>query len=102
MALTTPQKLSIARILGLTPAYFDAHLSTLTVSADLETAIVAELTRWTSFGSKFTKIHPMANNYGVEIDPEKAKRDIRDNLRMLLEMPYLQTSSSMGTIHANA
>jgi hypothetical protein len=103
MPLSTTAQLEIVKIIGVTPRYLADHLAVLgsSLTPDAEAAIYEELTKWTTVGGKFTKIHPTAANYGVEIDPEKAKNNIRNNLLMLLDMPQM-LSTSMGTIYANA
>jgi hypothetical protein len=84
--LTEAEKLSIGNILGVDYISLDAHLdfyaSKYTTASD--TAVRAELTRWTASGAKFVAIEPNTANYGAKIDPEKAKADIRKNLANLL------------------
>lgn len=100
MAFTTAQKLSIATILGVTPTYLDAHLTSLgaTLTSDVEAAVVVELTRWSEAATKFVKLHPTESNYGVETNSGDAKLDIKRNIALLLEFPLTFSSSSMGTL----
>ena len=98
MALTDAQKLSIARILGITPSVLDAQIATLSLDAATETAVVAEITRWDTSGAKFTKLHPKESNKGAETFPEAVKNDIRKNLSLLLEFYTASYSSGMGTL----
>lgn len=88
MAFTDAQKLSISTILGITPTLLDAQITALgaTLTAAKETAIIAELARWTASGAKFTKLHPRESNKGVETYPDQVKGDIRRNIATLLEM----------------
>ena len=94
MALDEGQKITIAKILQITPTILNLQIDALTISATLETAIEAEITRWTTAGLEFVKIHPKERNFGAEIDPEDLKDDIRTNLAMLLERPDWASSAT--------
>lgn len=101
MSFTTAQKLSIATVLGITPTYLDAHLTSLgvTLTADVEAAVIAELDRWLTAGSSFVKLHPTESNKGVETNSGDAKADIRRNIAVLLELTgYMAASAGMGTL----
>lgn len=98
MAFTEEQELSIVKILGTTPTLLDAHLETITLTAAIETAVIAEIDRWETSGAKFTKIHPKERNYGVETFPEQVKTDIKANIARLLEWPFAYAVTSMGTM----
>jgi hypothetical protein len=99
MAFSDSQKLSIARIVGITPTLLDAQLVSLgdTLTAAVETAVIAEITRWSEVADDFVEIEPNAANYGVRIRPTLVKADIVRNILFLLEMT-MQMPTTMGTI----
>ena len=100
MSFTDSQKLSIARILGITPTLLDAQITSLgaSLTAAKETAVIAEIARWTDgAGTNFTRIHPKEKNFGAEINPESAKKDIRANIALILEWQSV-IESGIGTI----
>jgi hypothetical protein len=103
MAFTPAEKLSISRIVGMTPTLLDAHLLSLgaALTADVETAVRAELARWTTTGagSVFTKFTPTESNRGLNLNSDGEKSDIRGNIRLLLEIfPTGAGSLGIGTI----
>jgi hypothetical protein len=100
MALTAPEKLSIAKIIGVTPTLLDAQIISLgsDLNADREAAIREELTRWTASGASFVKVHPTESNYGVETNAGDPKLDIQRNLALLLEFVQLSFGATMGTL----
>lgn len=100
MALTTAEKLTIARILRITPTLLGAQITALgaTLSSDVETAIREELARWETAGFDFVKVHPKEKNFGAEIDPTREQNDIRMNLSTLFELPTSAYTSGMGTL----
>lgn len=83
---TETQKLNISKILGITADYLEDHLGyrSEAITDEVVTQVTAELTRWTTYGAKFTKIHPRERNYGVETYPEALRNDIRANIANLL------------------
>lgn len=85
MAFTAAQMRTLSTILQLTPIELEHHLLYFPYDADTETAVETELTRWTTAGVDFVKVHPREKNFGAEIDPEREKRDIRRNIAVLLE-----------------
>lgn len=102
MAFTTAEKLSIARIVGVTPTLVAAQLTALGVSltSDVESAVRTELERWETYGVKFTRVEAKEANFGAVIDPTLAQNDIRRNIAVLLELPMVTalSSSNIGTI----
>ena len=88
MSLTPEEINKIAKILSVGKSYLNAQISSLgtDLTAQDETDIRAELTRWTTAGAKFTKIQPNPQNKGAEVNPELVKNDIRQNLRVLLDL----------------
>lgn len=91
--LTEAEKLDIAMILGVT--YIDVNdkvtnLGDNYITAAVETKIRTELTRWTTAGVDFVKVHPREKNFGAEIDPEREKLDIKKRLAALLYFTNLQ------------
>lgn len=100
MAFTTEEKLSISKIVPITPTLLDAHLTSLgaSLTADVITAVQTELTRWETSGAEFIKIWPMESNKGIETNSEDTKADIRNNIITLLELyDYATVDSSVGT-----
>jgi hypothetical protein len=100
MAFTESEKLDIATILGVT--YIDVNdqifnLGTAYITAEVETKVRAQLTRWETAGSSFVRVHPRERNYGVETNSENEKNDIRRNIATLLYLTdWLQANSSGG------
>ena len=97
MALTESQKLDIATILGVT--YIEVqeqvtYLGSTHLTSEVESKISNELDRWTTAGTKFTRIVDKETNYGAVIDPEKEKDDIRKNLATLLYFTELMKGGS--------
>ena len=88
MALSASQQLTVCKILGITPSVLEYQLTLLDsdFDSDRQTAVETEITRWTTAGAKFTKIHPREKNFGAEINPGDEKQDIRKNIALLLEM----------------
>jgi len=106
MAITPIQKQSIAKALRMTPTLLDAFLTKLgaTLTSDLETDVLAELTRFSAGTVKgrvwFT---PTESNEGFNLStPASADtQDPRDNIAGLLEIPAEYCgyhSVSYGTI----
>jgi hypothetical protein len=102
MALTATEINKIARILGTTKRYLNAHIENLgdDLTAQDETDIRAEITRWDAgAGVDFTYVHPNVKNFGAEIDAEDVKRDIRRNIAVLLDFDVsAYYSSGVGTV----
>ena len=88
MAFTEAEKLSICKILGINSIALDAKLDYYSayITAEVETAVRTELTRWTTggIGDDFVSIRPMTTNRGVLLDAENAKRDVRQNIARML------------------
>lgn len=100
MALTEAEKLTISRILRITPTLLEAQITALgaTLTAGVETAIREELARWETAGIDFVRVHPKEKNFGAEIDPSLEQQDIRVNLATLFELPLATYTASMGTL----
>lgn len=101
MAFTEAEKMSIARVLSVTPTLLDAHLDSLgaTVTTDVETAVREELSRWETAGIDFVAVEPKEKNFGARIDPNLAQSDIRRNIAILLEYSaYMSVARNMGTL----
>lgn len=94
--LTEAEKLTIGTILGIDFIDLDYHISYYDTrfTAASDTAIRAELTRWTTAGFNFLTLEPREANLGARIDPQLEKNDIRKNLSTLL---YLQDSVNTGS-----
>jgi hypothetical protein len=88
MAFTESQQLDICTILEVEKPILDQALiyNASFITAAVETKVIAELTRWTTAGANFVKVHPRERNYGVEINSENEKADIRRNIATLLLM----------------
>lgn len=99
MAFAEAEIFSIATILGTTPTTLNAHITSLgaTVTAALETAVRTQLTRWTTAGINFVSIEPKESNFGARVNPDADQADIRKNIALLLEWPYMAITS-MGTL----
>jgi hypothetical protein len=105
MAFTEDEKLSIAKIVGITPTLLNAQLDALgtSLTASVESAVRDELVRWTTAGIDFVKVWPMESNLGVETDANTTKADIRKNIAVLLELyDYAYLNSGMGTIEISS
>lgn len=100
MAFTAAQELTICKILSITPLQLDAHFDVFPYSSDVQTAVETEITRWTTAGAKFTKIHPREKNFGAEINPGDEKNDIRRNIALLLEMDLDAISGGSRLVRA--
>ena len=96
MALSEANQLKVCQILQITPSVLEYQLTILATdfTSTVQTAIEAELTRWTTLGAKFVAIEPNTANYGAKIDPTLAKNDIRKNIAILLERPDWAGASS--------
>jgi hypothetical protein len=88
MAFTVSQQLDICTILEVELPVLEYALTfnVQYIDATAETKVIAELTRWETAGSNFVKVHPRERNYGVEINSENEKEDIRRNIATLLLM----------------
>ena len=90
MSFTEDEKISIAKIVRMTPTLLDAHLTSLgaALTAEKETAVRAEITRWTDGGvsSQFSSFTPTESNQGFNLDSGDAKNDVRGNIRLILEI----------------
>lgn len=89
MAFEASEKRSISKILGANAIELDAHLAyhASRIDEGVETDVRAEIERWNSgIGTKFVTVEPNTKNFGAKIDPEAAKQDIRQNIKVLLCM----------------
>ena len=88
MAFTESEKLKIAKILNTNFVTVNDQLTNLGtdyITAAVETAVRAEITRWDAgAGSDFVSVEPNTANYGARIDPDLEKQDIRQNIANLL------------------
>lgn len=98
VTLTEAEKLNIAKILNTDFVTINDqifNLGTAYITPAVETAIRAELTRWSSgAGSEFVTVEPNTANFGARINPELEKADIRRNLANLLYLNDLLDSST--------
>lgn len=98
MAFTEPQKLDIGNILGITQLILNQQLLTYAeyITSDVETAVAAELTRWSTAGGTFTKFTPTESNKGFNLNANDAKADIRKNIALLLGFDLNQLAGYGG------
>jgi len=98
MAFSEAQRNKIAKILGITPDILYYHLTSgaFELTSQRQTDVEAEITLWDAgAGGKFTRIHPNAQNYGAEINPEENKNAIREAIAVLLERPEWASKAGM-------
>jgi len=93
---TEAEKNQISKILGMIPMNLTSWLSfnAVNITAQVETDVRTELTRWTTLGAKFVRLTSTESNYGVNTDSGEAKDDIRKNISLLLGLDYMQFASS--------
>lgn len=99
MALTEAEKLDVSMILGVT--YVDVNdkitnLGATYITAEVETKIREELTRWETAGIDFVSVEPKEANFGARISPGLAKADIRSRLASLLYFNTLAFGADYG------
>ncbi|TXH45712.1 MAG: hypothetical protein E6Q97_30965 [Desulfurellales bacterium] len=90
MALTEAQLLTVAKIVAVTVVDIEDQIEWLGAgyaTSAWQTAVEAEITRWTTAGVDFVAIEPKEKNFGAKIDPTHAKNDIRRNLATLFQRP---------------
>lgn len=99
----TDQKNQIAVSIGITPTLFAAHLVAFGVSLtdDIKTKVLAELTRYGTPGSVARQywITATESNRGVSTTKPATGSDNSDpraNIRLLLEIPYDYWPSNAG------
>lgn len=72
------------------PTLLDAHLASLgdDLTEAREMDVRAEIDRWTTggIGGQFYSLTPTDSNRGLNLRTGDAKRDVRRNLRILLEI----------------
>ena len=95
MAFTEAEKNQISTILGVIPIELTAWLNfnAPNITAQVETDVRTQLTRWTTAGVDFVTILKTESNYGVQLDAEDTKDDIRKNIALLLG---LDSSAYLG------
>lgn len=104
MAFTADEKISIANIVGIDLINLDERLDYYTptwITPEVETAVQAEIARWSTAGGEFTSIEPKESNKGVRVDSGLEKNDIRRNIANLLFLTdYLGAAagSSQGVL----
>jgi len=87
MAFSATNKLKICKILGVNSTKLNERLEYFAayINAEVETQVVAEIERWDDgAGTKFIWAEPNVKNFGGGFDPEREKRDIRNNIAILL------------------
>lgn len=100
--LTEAQKIDVAQILGVKlqdvtdQMTFLGELFTTQVATD----VVAELSRWSTYGAKFTRVEPMTTNKGADYDPGRIKDDIRRNIAVLFQNDEWISGAGSGSAQA--
>jgi hypothetical protein len=96
MALSEDDKINIAKILKVT--YAEVKLQEDNLGIFLTDAMVASIqdliTRYDSVGSKYISFAPTESNQGFTKNPNDEKRDIREQIAILLERGDWVTSNS--------
>ena len=97
MAFTEAEKNQISKILGILPIQLNAWLTfnAVNITAQVETDVRTELTRWTTYGAKFVRLTSTESNYGVNTDSDEVKSDIKKNIAILLGLDPSQYGSAM-------
>lgn len=78
----------------MTPLVLEEYLSVYPYDADTQSAVELQMERWETAGVDFVKVHPNVRNFGAEINPEREKADIRQNIAILLEFPLAMVSNT--------
>lgn len=86
MAFTDAEKNQLVTILGIPLPDLNYQLGyySLYITAQTETDVRAQITRWQTVGIDFVSIEPMDRNFGARINPGDAKSDVRQNIAILL------------------
>lgn len=100
--LTAQQNLSICEILEITPLDLDAQIAYLgaKLTADIETAIAAKITEWTTGGAGkvFSSFTPTESNKGFNLSADASKNQIRSSIAVWLERPDWKSSAGVGRL----
>lgn len=90
MALSEASEVAICKILLIPKYVLDEQIAlmgarlTATVQADIE----ANIADWDSgIGTKYTRLMPTESNKGVKTDPDGRRRNIQQEIAILLERP---------------
>jgi len=86
MAFTESELNSIVTVLQIRRPTLDYALSVNAsyITAEVETDVRAELTRWETAGAEFIKFTPTESNRGFNLNAGDEKADIRRNIALLL------------------
>ena len=86
MALSESNILKICQVLKINSIDLNDHLDFYATyfTTERNTQITTELDSWDLVKGDFVKVHPVERNYGVEINSNNAKDDVRSNLESLL------------------
>lgn len=97
MALTGPQKVTVAEITYETYAKIDSLASSL--NADQESSIVADLATWATIRDSHVKLE--GGSDGVDFDNERKREAIRKRIRKALGLPlYSSELRPLGRVFA--
>ena len=98
--LTPLQKLSICKILSVTPLEVDAQIAYLgdKLTPELVAAIGVEITNWGVAGSVFSSFTPTESNKGFNLSADGAKNQIRSAIAVWLERPDWKSISGIGRL----
>jgi hypothetical protein len=107
MSISAADRLKVARYTGADPVMLGLHIDTFTleglISSSTETAVAAELTRWTdnNLDTSFVVIEAGPAGFKGRIDPDDLRESIRENLIVLLLLrraPWLNSSDSQFSV----
>lgn len=86
MAFTESELNDLVTVLQMVRPTLDYVLgiNAVYITAEVETDVRAELTRWATAGSEFVKFTPTESNRGFNLNAGDEKADIRRNIALLL------------------
>lgn len=93
MALTETQLLSLSEILNTDTLIIDAYVKALEdagrLTAERINRLDSQIARWQEVKDDFYEIEPTGANRGFRLSSDAVKRDIRQTILTLLDMPRL-------------
>lgn len=100
MAFTESEKNSLVVVLGVTRPVLDQILmeNAAYITAEVETDVRAELAKWNTAGSDYTKFTPTESNRGFNLNSGDAKNDIRRAIALLLGLDPDRFVSNQGRL----
>jgi hypothetical protein len=101
MAFTATELVILGDIVGMNPVELDDWLDTVTVSAEVEDAIQADIVIWSSTyaNSAGIQVEPKESNFGARINGDLGRDDIITRTRRRLQIPNASgMTASMGSL----